>query len=257
MANGERIGVAYDAVAADYDRQLEPAGWIRRTLWRHFDRLFRPGDRILDVGCGTGSDAIHLARNRLHVTAIDASGEMLAQLQAKLARESPPLDIDVKRGNIDDLARQLVGPYDGIISSFAALNTVDLSAFAPQAARLLRPGGHLICHMLSTGHGQTVPHRLLGRRPTTPGVKSYPVGGASLPHLDIQPDDFYRRFFAGHFDRRRGYALGLFVSGALEARLPAPLLDVLGRIEPIVGAVPAMMSRGRFFVLDLERRRPA
>ncbi len=257
MTNGERIGVAYDAVAADYDRQLEPARWIRRTLWRHFDRLFRPGDRILDVGCGTGSDAIHLARNRLHVTAIDASAEMLAQLQAKLARESPPLDVDVQRGNIDDLARRLVGPYDGIISSFAALNTVDLSAFAPQAARLLRPGGRLVCHMLSTAHGQTAPHRLLGRRAAAPDLKPYTVGGASLPHLNIQPDDFYRRFFAEHFDRRRGYALGLFVSGALEAHLPAPLLNVLGRIEPIVGAVPAMMSRGRFFVLDLERRRPA
>src|SRR5262245_41518333 len=101
MANGERIGAAYDAVAADYDRQLESARWIRRILWRHFDRLFGPGDEVLDVGCGTGSDTVHLATNHVRVTAIDASAEMLARLRSRLAAASPPLDVQVKHGDID------------------------------------------------------------------------------------------------------------------------------------------------------------
>ena len=258
MSNGERIGLAYDAVAADYDRHLEPAAWIRRALWRHFDRVFGPGDRILDVGCGTGSDTIHLARNHMRVTAIDASAEMLARLRAKLARESPRLqaDVDVQRGNVDEVAPALVGPFDGIISSFAALNTVDLSAFALHAARLLRPRGRFVCHMLSTGHGQSAWARLLGRRPArdAPGARTVVVGGEPLTHLDVAPDEIYRRFFRTDFDARGGYALGLFVSGAMEARLPASLLDIVGRFEPVIGAVPALASRGRFFVLDLERR---
>jgi SAM-dependent methyltransferase len=256
MATGEQIGAAYDGVAADYDRQLEPAAWIRRILWRHFDRLFRPGDRILDVGCGTGIDAIHLARNRRRVTAVDASPEMLAQLRAKLARESPALDIDVRHGNVDDLAGELSGPFDGIVSSFAALNTVDLSRFAPQAARLLRPGGRLVCHMLSTGYGRSTWSRLLNRGPAASPSDPRPidVGGERLAHVNFEAGELYRRFFQDDFERRRGYALGLFVTGRMEARLPAPLLDVVGRIETVVGANPALMSRGRFFVLDLERR---
>src|SRR5438105_4397645 len=116
MSNGERIGPAYDAVAPKYDLQLEPAGWIRRALWRHLDRLFQPGDTVLDVGCGTGTDAIHLARNHIRVTAIDASAGMLTRLRSKLADESPSLSIEVKLGNIDELARELTGPFDGIIS---------------------------------------------------------------------------------------------------------------------------------------------
>jgi SAM-dependent methyltransferase len=258
MSNGERIGLAYDAVAADYDRQLEPAGWIRRALWRHFDRVFGPGDRILDVGCGTGTDAIHLARNQVRVTAVDASAEMLARLRAKLARESPRLqqDVDVQRGNVDDVGPTLVGPFDGIISSFAALNTVDLSTFARHAARLLRPGGRFVCHMLSAGHGQSARARLLGRPASrdAPGARTVVVGGEPLTHLDVPPDEIYRRFFRADFDARGGYALGLFISGALEARLPEALLDLVGRVEPIIGALPALAPRGRFFVLDLERR---
>ena len=258
MSNGERIGLAYDAVAADYDRKLEPAGWIRRALWRHFDRVFGPGDRILDIGCGTGTDAIHLARNHVRVTAVDASAEMLARLRAKLARESPRLqgNIDVQCGNVDDVGRALVGPFDGIISSFAALNTVDLSTFALHAARLLRRGGRFVCHMLSTGHGQSAWARLLGRRAIgdAPGARIVVVGGEPLTHLDVAPDEIYRRFFRTDFDARGGYALGLFVNGAMEARLPERLLDLVGHVEPIIGAVPALAAKGRFFVLDLERR---
>ncbi len=161
----------------------------------------------------------------MRVTAIDASAEMLARLRAKLARESPRLqaDVDVQRGNVDEVAPALVGPFDGIISSFAALNTVDLSTFALHAARLLRRRGRFVCHMLSTGHGQSAWARLLGRRPArdAPGARTVVVGGEPLTHLDVPPDEIYRRFFRAHFDARGGYALGLFVSGAMEARLPA------------------------------------
>jgi ubiquinone/menaquinone biosynthesis C-methylase UbiE len=258
MSNAERIGAAYDTVAADYDRQLEPAGWIRRMLWRHFDRLFKPGDKVLDVGCGTGLDAIHLARRQVRVTAIDASPQMLARFRAKLAGESTPADVDIRLGRIDEIASELIGPFDGIISSFAALNTVDLSAFAPQAARLLRPGGRLICHLLSTRYGRSTLGRFFGRAPSGSAaeVKTIDVGTESLSHVTLEPDELYRRFFAETFERRRCYALGLLVSGRMDSRLPKPLLDFVGRVEAVIGGAPPLVSRGRFFVLDLERRAP-
>ena len=79
------------------------------------------------------------------MTAINASPQMLARFRAKLdAEASARANVEVRLGSIDDLAAELSGPFDGIISSFAALNTVNLSALAPQAARLLRPGGRLI-----------------------------------------------------------------------------------------------------------------
>jgi ubiquinone/menaquinone biosynthesis C-methylase UbiE len=248
MSKEDRIGPAYDAVAAEYDRQLEPVGWIRRALWRHLDRLFVPGDEVLDVGCGTGTDALHLARNHVRVTAVDASAGMLARLHSKLAAELPTPSVQVKLGNIDELAPELTGPFDGIISSFAALNTVDLSAFASHAARLLRPQGRMICHMLSTGYDR------LGLTAVAGDVKTINVGGEPLPHLNLEPDALFRRFFQPQFTLRSRYALGFLVGKRGEAWLPGPVLDLVGRVEPIIGALPALASRGRFFVLDLERR---
>jgi ubiquinone/menaquinone biosynthesis C-methylase UbiE len=59
MASG-----CFDALAADYDRvwtNSGPGRLQRDAVWRHIDPLFRPGSVVLDLGCGTGEDALHLA----------------------------------------------------------------------------------------------------------------------------------------------------------------------------------------------------
>ena len=54
-------------------------------------------------------------------------------------------------GDIIEVTSRLKGPFDGVVSSFAALNTVDLERFGAVAAGLLRPGGRAILHLLSPG----------------------------------------------------------------------------------------------------------
>jgi ubiquinone/menaquinone biosynthesis C-methylase UbiE len=56
------VTAAYDAIAAGYDEQVRGDDWMRRKLHASFVRAFRPGERVLDVGCGTGIDALFLAR---------------------------------------------------------------------------------------------------------------------------------------------------------------------------------------------------
>ena len=115
------IARGYDLLSAGYDEQLARDGWMRRLLWRRFDSLFRAGDRVLDVGCGTGIDTVHLAERGVSVTGIDVSPGMVAVLRAKLAerRISPAPEVLV--GDINTRLATLPGPFDGLISSFAAL----------------------------------------------------------------------------------------------------------------------------------------
>jgi SAM-dependent methyltransferase len=260
MPDLPRVGIAYDNVALDYDHHLVRDLWVRRVLWRHFDRLFRPGDHVLDVGCGTGSDTMHLAARRVRVTSVDASAKMLDELRLKLKSAPSAALVDVRQGEINRLAPLLPVGLDGIISSFAALNTVDLTTFGKVAAQLLRPGGRLVCHMLSPGHltggGRGLRTRRRAEQPASLDENpEITVGGESLPHLVLPPRSTYGRFFSSDFLLRRSYGLGFLVPRGLEAHLPASVLDALGFLESVIGVLPPLGSLARFFVLDLERRR--
>jgi len=81
MPQMSRTVSGYDAVALDYDRHLARDRWMRRALWRHFARTFRPAGHLLDLGCGTGIDALYLASIGMRVTAIDASAGMVDRLR--------------------------------------------------------------------------------------------------------------------------------------------------------------------------------
>lgn len=65
---------AFDRHAEVYDERFSRvalAQEIRADVWRIADAVFSPGARLLDLGCGTGEDAIHFAQNGCRVTAID------------------------------------------------------------------------------------------------------------------------------------------------------------------------------------------
>jgi SAM-dependent methyltransferase len=133
----------FDLVAGDYRRLWSdaPVGRSQRSqVWRHIDPLFQPGDRILDLGCGTGDDALHFAQRGVRVFGIDASEKMVEAAQAR--------GVDARRLTLEDLSR-LEGKYSGAISNFGALNCVaDLRPIAAQLKRLIEPSGPLaICIM--------------------------------------------------------------------------------------------------------------
>lgn len=91
----------YDRVARFYDVAFALTAFlIGRIFQRHLPSLGLPaGARILDVGCGTGSLAIRLARAGFTVVGIDSSPDMVARARSKLAAAGEGLRLDFREGD--------------------------------------------------------------------------------------------------------------------------------------------------------------
>ena len=134
----------YDRVSRVWDRTFVPAtDDIRRHLL-DAARL-RPGERVLDVGTGTGAAAL-LAARRVgktgHVLGIDMSPGMLAKARAKASR-SGLANVTFRRMDGAKL-RLPKESFDVILSSFGTPEGLyDGEAVFRDWLRVLRPGGRL------------------------------------------------------------------------------------------------------------------
>jgi SAM-dependent methyltransferase len=253
--------LAYDAIASSYDAQVHGDAWMREVLHRHCARVFRAGDRVLDVGCGTGLDAVFLAQRGIQVVAIDFSREMVAECRAKAASAGLADKIDARVLSITDLYTLCGERFDGLISAFAGLNTLpDLHQFADDAAQVVKPDGRLVLHLLNrfsmwewlgyVAHANWRAAREVGRRRT----REFTIGGRPVPHTLYYAGEAYARFFCRDFALRDAYALGSLRPPHTVRRIPTPVVAFLEQLDVHTRRWPLLKDAGRFFVLDLERR---
>jgi len=145
----DQTRAAFDSVAADYDGPRGNNALIqdmRTEMWRTLDATFAPGSRLIDLGCGTGLDAVRMAQVGHHVVATDWSPRMIERTQARAQREPLSRRVQALTVGAHELFR-IEGreQFDGAYSNLGALNCVpDLSAVAAECARLLKPGGRLV-----------------------------------------------------------------------------------------------------------------
>jgi SAM-dependent methyltransferase len=141
---------AFDAIAERFDERFTP--WLsvaaqRRAVRAALTKAFLPGVRLLEIGGGTGEDALWLLQRGRQVLLTDASPLMVRIAAAKFAGLPGGAAEVCAAEDLADLAERIAEPFDGAFSNFAALNCVqDLAPFARGLAKLLRPGAaaHLV-----------------------------------------------------------------------------------------------------------------
>jgi SAM-dependent methyltransferase len=276
------LGSPFDEMAANYDRTFTNSligTLMRQAVWRRLDSCFEPGDRVLELNCGTGADAIYLGRRGVHVLATDVAPAMLELARSKVARAGLEDLVEIAQLAIEDLtsrqAEREIGestiswspglpvslsePFDGALSNFGGLNCVaDLPVVAAGLAAHLRPGARAVLCVM----GPLVPWEwawYLRRGQLGKVFRRLHRGGIDWRGLTIRYPSVWavRRAFAAAFRTRRVSAVGALVPpsyteswAARHPRLLARLNDWERRLETL----PPLPWLADHYLMELERR---
>lgn len=164
--------LAFDAVAERFDERFgewRSVAAQRRAVRAALADAFPAGARVLEVGGGTGEDALWLAARGRDVTLTDASPSMVRVAAAKLAAQpnarARVVPAEALEGWAIDRESAGLEPFDGVFSNFAGLNCVpDLAPVARGLARLVRPGGAALLVLFGPfAPGEVIVESLRGR----------------------------------------------------------------------------------------------
>lgn len=137
----------YSALAPLYDTKYsDPSIEYMRSVERSIiDRYAKRSHlKIVDLGCGTGSLAVRLARRGHRVVGVDISPDMVSLAQHKASEAGVESFTSFLEGDVQDLST-LPSDFGLAVSMFGALNHVmDLQATLKGVVKKLQPGGLLI-----------------------------------------------------------------------------------------------------------------
>jgi len=258
IAAFDRLADSYDAV---FTRSV--VGRAQRNLvWDRLRRTFRAGDRVLEINCGTGEDALFLASRGVSVVACDGSAAMIAVAKQKLASAAPPATVafqTLPNERLSELTSQAL--FDGAFSNFSGLNCVaDIPLVAASLGKRLRPGGvAILCVSTRFCLWETLWFLLCGQ----PQKAFRRISGLAVARIhDSAVPVFYPTVqewsssLAPHFRLRSVRAVGLFVppsyaeTWASGHRRAVSLLEQLDRA---LGAWPVLHSVGDHVLLEFEK----
>jgi SAM-dependent methyltransferase len=228
------------------------------------DATFPTCGRLIDLGCGTGLDAIRMARRGHQITATDWSPKMVERTRERAARERLTERVRTIAIGAHELQR-LDGEscYDGAYSDLGPLNCVpDLADVAAECARLLRPGGALVFTVIGRICPWEIAHYLRLRRwdratvRFARGTVAVQMNNHTIWTRYYGPREFYEAF-ARHFTLEHLRGLCVFA--------PPPYLtwvrdrhprwhSWLWRIDRRVSSWPLVRRMGDHFLMVMRKK---
>jgi SAM-dependent methyltransferase len=145
-------------------RQVVRQELVSRQLAEHLPDGVSSPRRVLDIGCGQGTQALRLARLGHQVTGLDASALLLGDFAAALRGEPPEVRervrlVHAEAGRLPELFAPAA--LDAVLCHGVLMYLPDPSALLTDAAKLLAPGG-LLSLLVRNGDALAMRPGLLG-----------------------------------------------------------------------------------------------
>jgi len=265
------IPSAFDAAAATYDQDFTDSfvgRAQRRLVWHHLARVLsqlQAPAEVLEINCGTGEDALWLAKQGHRVLATDISDSMLAVAAQKAAQAGYRHAVTCAR-----LAAQEIDPdtfgrrFDLVLSNFGGLNCLsptDMRTLARQLPEMVSPGGRVLMVVMppfclwETFWSLVTLRPNLAVRRWRKGPVMTQVHGTSFP-IWYYGLGWLRRLFSDSFDCVAVRPVGFTVPpSALEGWLRnyPQLLAVMERVDRAVGTSSLLAAMSDHALLEFRR----
>lgn len=261
------ITETFDEIAVTYDSTFTNSviGSVqRKSVWMEIDRTFTPAQRVLEINCGTGVDALHLASRGVHVTACDSSPRMIQVARQRTAPAEVSAIVDFRVLPNEQIgAMRHERPFDGILSNFSGLNCMaDLSYLAYDLAHLVKERGKMVlclfgrlcvwetCWYLLRGNIRKAVRRL------TQGEHTDDHSARHEPKIWYHSVRQLRSTFSPHFRLMSWKGIGVAVPPSylefLTGRYPR-LFRLASEIDPYIGGYPGFRALADHMLLTFER----
>ena len=140
-AHTSAVADVFATSAGHYDLLNDVMSLGLHRLWKREMIVLaqaRPGQRWLDLACGSGDLAALLLQNGCEVVAADPSEEMLALARRRLGDQVQSQLCPAERLAFAE------HEFDGVVCAFGLRNFSDPQQGISEMARVLRPGGHCV-----------------------------------------------------------------------------------------------------------------
>ena len=211
----------FDVLAKTYDADFTASGigqLQRERVWYYLNPLLKEMGgalNILEINCGTGEDALRLAKMDHKVIATDASEAMIEQAKAKYNNNA----VEFINCSFQNLSTQFTGQkFDLIFSNFGGLNCIDpetMKKLCANLSSLTASNGKLFFVLLSDRciweiiyYGIRAKFKQAFRR--FKKAVGFKVGDNIMPIHYYSPGKLKRNFSSG-FSMNKKFPVGLFI----------------------------------------------